>query len=217
MRRHRGGRRYPARWAALFLLLGAAFGVGAPAAQARTAQGGYHWDLVLPGGGATFDSFDYNAQSRNINGVDWPVDLIFTGRATINRVKNVVSGTLSLQGGVMYAWVNGVWDSDKGLKQHRGSTCQGDSYHFRVYAPPSTDQMYSNYYGYFVIATSHNDYNENCYGGYSYHNETDERWIAGLFSSHGYAVHPDSIYLNNYENAGSLGYNDGWATEVVLP
>lgn len=200
--------------------------VAAPSgAQADRVIDGAWYSVTFPGGGDAFDNYDYRSEQRSPSNVDWAVNLVFTNNATVPKVKSVVSPVMPYAGGIMYSYVRGSWDQDRGLKQHDGGwgdgTCPGnDSYHFRVYAPSATDRMYNVNLGYFVIGTGHNDYREGCSNAYAGDNETVESYVAGLCRTRGYQVVEDYWNLSNPEHTQDGTHhwdNDGWATQISIP
>jgi hypothetical protein len=144
------------------------------------------------------------------------VSLIFFNNATISKVKAPVSGAMPHTGGLMYAYVAGVWDQDRGIKQYPGRCDSTTNYHMRVYAPPSTDRMYNMYYGYFVVATTHMDYREGCSGAWHGESEAAEDYVVSLFSARGYSTYSDWTWLGSAENSGHFQSN-GYASEVSIP
>jgi hypothetical protein len=205
----------------LIVVLAAAglVGVAVPA-QARAVNWAY---IVLPGGGDAFDNYDYPSPSCCTSNVDWPVNLFFWNNATISKVKGPISGNMPAVGSTKYAWIGSGYDSDGGRKQAPGNCTLATNYHFRVYAPSSTDRAYNTNYGYFVIGTSHNDYREGCTSGDRWFGDSEnaESFVAGLFRSKGYYVSPNSMWLNNYEayqrEGAGLWNSNGYATLISIP
>lgn len=112
---------------------------------------------VVNVGGDYIYNYDFESKSTSSSKVDWPVTMMFTGNANINKVKNLYSAWTS--GSSMYMRLNDgagwVWDSDGGKKSW-GASC---SCHIRLYAD-SDDRLYNLTWGYFVIGTSHYDIRE---------------------------------------------------------
>ncbi|HYN94875.1 MAG TPA: hypothetical protein VES42_13585 [Pilimelia sp.] len=206
------------------LIAAAVLTAAAPAQADRVIQGSW-LNITMPGGGDSFDNYDYRSTSRSPNNVDWAVNLIFTNNATVPKVKAVVSAVQPHAGSLMYSYVRGGWDQDRGLKQFPGAwgggTCPGNhNYHFRVFAPSNTDRMYNVNLGYFVIGTSHNDYREGCSNGYAGDNEQAESHVATMYRTRGYAVREDYWNLYNRETIWDGPHhwnNDGYATQITIP
>jgi hypothetical protein len=196
----------------------ASIGIAATPASARSIT----WrSITMPGGGDTFDNYDYHSRSRSASNVDWPVNLIFWNNATVPKVKAPIAAAFPHTGSVQSAWVAGSWDDDRGRKQYPGQCDSNSNYHFRVYAPSNTDRMYNVNYGYFVIGTSHNDYRENCGDGWFGESEVAEGVVASAYSSRGFSVSRGALGLHNYEayarEGSAIWYSDGWATLVRIP
>ncbi len=208
------------RW---LLIVGMAFvavlAAATPAQADRVINGTFRY-LTLSGGGDAFYNYDFNSQSISSTNVDWAVNLVFVGNATVPKVKAVVSSIMPYAGSIKYAFVAGGWDQDRGLKQTQGGSCPGGtSYHFRVYAPSSTDRMYNVNYGYFVVGTAHNDYKEGCSGSYAGDNEQAEAYVRGGFDARGYLVVANAFWLNNVETTYDGGHhwnNNGYATRIWI-
>ena len=106
--------------------------------------------------------------------VDWPVDLVFWGNASISKVYNKINWSWS--GSTEYEQLNdgsgNVWVSSGGRK----NTICTDT-HYRIYAP-SAGYLSNTILGHYVIGTAHLDKNE-CFGSSSYGwNETAEAHVA---------------------------------------
>ena len=122
----------------------------------------------------SFYNYDFDSQTAASNNVDWPVDLIFYGNASISKVFNKMHWVWS--GSNEYERVTtksgAVWVSSGGRK----NTICTDT-HFRLYAPKVgyfTDPVL----GHYVIGTAHLDKNE-CGSSPTYGwNETAEANVA---------------------------------------
>lgn len=155
-----------AGWLAVVLTLA----VSASSALASTTTG----LATVRYGGDSFQNFDFESQTVAANNVDWPVDLVFWGNASISKVYNKIGWAWS--GSSEYEQLNdgsgSVWVSSSGRK----NTLCTDT-HFRLYAP-SVGYLSNGTLGHYVIATAHLDKNE-CFGSSSYGwNETAEATIA---------------------------------------
>jgi hypothetical protein len=174
-------------------------------------------DHSLYGGGDAFDTYDYGQKTRSEEHVDWPVSLIFFNNATVPKVKAPLSAVMPHTGSLKYAWVGGTWDQDRGIKQYPGK-CDPwpGNYHMRVYAPSQTDRMYNDFYGYFVVATTHMDYREGCAGEWFGESEAAEDFVLAEFIKRGYHYWSDWTDLGSYENREHFQSN-GRASEVSIP
>jgi hypothetical protein len=120
----------------------------------------------------------------------------------------------------MHAWLapGGIrqWDSDKGAKKYDGECRSGEdtNYHFRVYGPDGEGHLTDDVFKNFVVATSHIDHRENCSTGKWFgRSEEAEKYIAGMFESHGLWVEYDRLNLGN---SWGDGVSNGYATVVHL-
>jgi hypothetical protein len=187
--------------------------------------------LVPQVGGDAFWNWDFHHTSippysaNAVKNVDWPINLIFWNNADVQTAKSLWNrGAASVPGGYFFAtaqygrvWDGGsqpaghiaptkaVWDSDRGT--YTGVVCVGHKWHYRVYAPSPAaggdDRMYNLSWGYYVIASSHQDHHDNwkkqCYGDWYGGSEDAEHKVAAaapghtviFFSSAGPAIVPD--------------------------
>jgi len=176
----------------------------------------------------SFYSYDFDAQSAVATNVDWPVDMIFYGRASVSKVYSKIGWSWS--GSNEYMLINtgsgATWVSAGGRK----NTICTDT-HYRLYAPAAgyfTDPVL----GHYVIATMHLDKNE-CGSSPTYGwNETAETTLAKRATAvwgahavqHDATTLPDgtstSALLNNLNETGWQGnhyfFNDGLPTLVKV-
>jgi hypothetical protein len=104
----------------------------------------------------SFYNYDLDSQTVASNNVDWPVDLIFYGNASISKVYNKINWvwTGSNEYELLTTKEGTAWVSSGG---HKNTICTDT--HFRLYAPKAgyfTDSVL----GHYVIATAHLDKNE---------------------------------------------------------
>lgn len=193
--------------------------------------------------GDCFWNYDFNPKARTLGvssrRVDWPIDLIFWGNATVQKAKDGLNwaGNFrhTLGASEQVARLNDgagwVWDSDEGVKT---STCPvfGRALHTRLYAD-SDDQLFNLTLGFYVIASSHFDVNEcnrEYYGKWHGKSELVENEIArkieekrdaGWPALTGWIVDEDAINLRNLEVGPSRGryrlFNNGFATKIYVP
>ena len=147
-----------------------ALSAGATNAMASTAKS----LATVTFGGDSYQNYDFNSKNVAANNVDWPVDLVFWGNASIAKVYNKINWSWS--GSTEYERVNdgsgNVWVSSGGRK----NTVCTDT-HYRIYAP-SVGYLSNGILGHYVIGTSHLDKNE-CLGPATYGwNETAEANVA---------------------------------------
>jgi len=189
-------------------------------------------------GGTCFWNYDFSrkAVDRGIRSdrVDWPVSMIFTNAAEVNRIKDAMCTW-----GIDYCdvgdpmWMNirdgsaapAVWDSDKGVKD---IWCPGPGVtgpHMRLYADGDDRLGYNPTWGYFVLATTHFDHNE-CWlwGGWSGMTEDAEEKIStdimNVHEVHGWTISRDLLNLFNAESGRRGSHrkqNDGLATIIRIP
>lgn len=169
----------------------------------------------LPGDGNRFSAFDY--RQKAVGPVDWPVTFVFTGKATVERVREGLCHTTAHPwkycdaGGTMYlaaqsAAVNpiGGFLGDAGVKRF-GESCSTTEFtaHMRLYAPsigPDGHAFDSATYGQVVVATTHLDFQDHagCSGRVHGYPDIAEQWfIEAMKTIPGWEVHRDAIDLGN--------------------
>jgi hypothetical protein len=162
---------------------------------------------------------------------DWPVSLIFTGGATIAKVKAGMRDLGLVRTGharfLGYRTAGGLvrFDGDHGLK----NICDAAAtdLHVRLYAPTATDTFLDPKLGHVVAATVHLDHRDGCGVGpqeYGF-SERAERRLALLIGDRlGWQVIVDEYPLGNAEplrrdaaDPSHVWQSDGLATGVVVP
>ena len=162
---------------------------------------------------------------------DWPVSLIFTGHATVGKVKRALRSAGFTHVGerrwVGYRTAGGAlrFDSDRGLKT--ACDANGTDVHVRLYAPPKADHFTDPRFGNVVIATAHLDRGESCTTpprlfGFS---EEAERRVADLAAGRlGWRVQRDAVPLGNAEPyrrdlaaPDHVWWSNGRATLIQVP
>jgi hypothetical protein len=177
----------------------------------------------------SFYNYDFDSQSAVATNVDWPVDMIFYGNASVSKVYNKIGWILG--GSNEYMLLNtgsgATWVSAGGRK----NTFCTDT-HYRLYAPAATGYFTDPVLGHYVIATMHLDKNE-CGTSPTYGwNETAEQNVANRAAKvwGTKAVHYDATtlpdgtstqtLLNNFNETGWQGnhyfHNDGLPTLVKV-
>lgn len=193
--------------------------------SAYTAQ-----NLILvdfAGYGDQIYNYDFSSESATSTNVEWPIDLVFYNNATINGVKNMLSGTYWVPGSEEYARLNNrymgtgwVWDSDGGEKTGV-PTCWTTTKHYRIYAPSSLDAFYNPAYGFYVVGSTHEDIDEipGCDAHYNY-SEAVEQDIANIWRNLGHTTYYDDYWFANqqYDLQGNHHFDsDGYATYLHVP
>ena len=103
-----------------------------------------------------FYNYDFTSRTVSTTGVDWPVTIIFTGNASVSKIKSAFRsrGWSNPFVNTMYGYENDglgfVFAADGGVK-----TFATKSPHMRLYAPGG--RLYNSTWGYYVIATTHYD------------------------------------------------------------
>ena len=181
-------------------------------------DGFYNWDFQ-------------DTSALEEDNVDWPVTMIFYNDADRNTIKDMFYGAATVASPMYGRLKDGMyyqWDSDEGTKDPDcpiGSTAN----HMRLYA--TGGQMYTVGWGYYVIATTHQDRNEcGLYGAvWSGRSEDAEEHFADyaddFYSDCGVYVFEDwSNFYNqeDYEYISSedrdhIMDNDGYATAIYIP
>ncbi|MEA2273748.1 MAG: hypothetical protein QOI98_2456, partial [Solirubrobacteraceae bacterium] len=163
---------------------------------------------------------------------DWPVSLVFAGRATVGKVKNALRPlgftrlgfTRYLAYRPLGAGATLRFDGDRGLKTRCDAT--GTDVHLRLYAPAATDRFADAKLGSVVVATSHLDHNDGCGTGPARYGFSGiaERRIGLLARRLGWRVEPNRLTLGNAESyrrdvgdPSHLWLGDGRATLIWVP
>lgn len=214
-----------------FLLLGQsglAAGVGMEVAQAATAQNGQCAWLTNTAGTFRFWNYDFLGEETDCGAVDWATNLVFYGTADINWVKTQLhtrgypaTSTDGMHMEVGHYDIGVVWDRDAGKKEIACPATGLTARHYRIYAPPELDYMWSAGWGFFVVGTTHTDANE-CppIGKRHYASEEVEQHIATTAGQAGYPVwRNDMFFYNNepYRVEGNHTWeNNGYATFINM-
>jgi hypothetical protein len=160
---------------------------------------------------------------------DWPVSLLFTGNATIAKVKAGMRQLGLVRRGhsrfLGYRTAGDVirFDGDRGLK----TACDANAtdLHVRLYAPTATDTFVDSKLGHVVVATVHLDHRDGCGAGPQQFgfSERAERALARLIGRLGWRVTIDQYSLGNQEplrrdtaDPSHIWQSDGLATGVVV-
>jgi hypothetical protein len=184
----------------------------------------------LSDAGPSFMAYDGTA-SLDRGARDWAVSIVFTGHASVGKVKRALRGLgFTHSGRTSYlpyrAGVGGLrFDGDRGVKT--GCNRQGTDVHVRLYAPSATDRFRDPQYGDVVIATAHLDRGDGCKHppslfGFS---ERADDVVASLVSRRlGWRVMPDRLALGNPEpyrrdigDSAHVWWSDGRATLIAVP
>jgi hypothetical protein len=197
--------------------------------QATVARTAPAFARLSPNGPA-FATYD-GAQGVGRVARDWPVSLIFTGHATVGKVKRALRSAgfthVGEQRRLGYRTAGGAvrFDGDRGVK----TACDpnGTDVHLRLYAPPKADHFTDPRFGNVVIATAHLDRGESCTTpprlfGFS---EEAERRVADLAAGRlGWHVQRDAVPLGNAEPyrrdiaaPDHVWWSNGRATIIQVP
>jgi hypothetical protein len=196
---------------------------GAGPVSANTSRGQcyfFEFDNVL------FHNYDYLGESANCNAVDWATSIVFYDQADIDFVKSTL-GDLGYEdsstNGMHMPTKNGstgvVWDRDAGKKEIACPAVGLEARHYRIYAPPATDYMFTLDWGYFVVGSTHWDANE-CppIGTRHYDSEEVEQHIVRTMGDEGYPVYSELYDFLNWEpyrvEGNSEWNNSGYASFV---
>lgn len=136
---------------------------------------------VMSMGSDRFYNWDFDSQNDVRDNVDWPVTTLFYNNATVNRAKELLYGRTAIGSSMHFhgkdqaSW---FWDSDRGTKS--SASCLGTVYHMRIYGEPDDDDFYSSEWGFYVLGTTHIDYNECGIGRWHGDSETAEEHFNSL-------------------------------------
>lgn len=229
MRRIRNTRPRSRRWGLLLALVIVAAG-GLVTATPALSSTAYNGITVITWGNDRWYNYDFNSESASASNVDWAVTLLFRNNATIDNVKSNLGSWTDLymtssegkHGRVSNYYDNWQWDGDKGKKRPL-CPAWAMARHYRVYAPVTSsgrESMYNSTLGYYVIGTTHKDWDE-CGGstrhGYS---EDVEQYIKNEVSDN---TTVQNDYWNLYNNepyrveGNHTWANNNWATTVYIP
>jgi hypothetical protein len=185
--------------------------------------------VQLSDGGPSFLAYDGTA-SFDAEGHDWPVSLVFSGNASVGRVKAALRRAgLTRRGSTQYLAyrVSGTtarFDGDSGLKGP--CDANGTDLHVRLYAPAAADRFVDPVFGSVVIGTTHLDRADGCSKpptmfGFS---EEAERQVAAIFQKRGWRVQRNHLLLDNAEpyrrdvtDPAHVWWGDGRATVITVP
>jgi len=203
-----------------------------PVEPAQAASTNHLHVLHVVGSGDYWLNYDMMSERYSSSNVDWPVTMIFTNNAEVNKVKNVLrdTGYFSSFPGSWNGMHNAVaddgtddyhWDRDAGVK---GSSCPRGSItqHARIYGGEG-DRIYTPELnlGFYVLVTTHYDANE-CGGGTTWHGLSGmvEKSVAEYMDNR-YSVNRDWLNVHNVEGKRFEGnhkwWNNRYATRVILP
>jgi hypothetical protein len=211
------------RLRALIAVAAVAAAAGAGAARAATPPANF--GMVFYGG----DSWpNYDLTGVDMTSVDWPVDLIFWGNASVTRVNSKLGWFWT--GSTIYALVDdGAGSTWIGSAGRKNTLCTDT--HYRLYADKDgalTNAGLGNY----VVGTAHRDVNE-CSRTPTYgYNEQAEATVAARARAvwGTAAVQEDAVFLPDgtstyglLHNAGAPAEgnhvydNDGYPTLIRVP
>lgn len=174
--------------------------------------------VTLPHDTNMFSNYDF--RQSGFGAVDWPVTFVFTGNASIQRIKDALcqqtssAWTYCDKGGSMHLFAHAsssgsAFDGflgDGGVKRFKEACSTTDfTAHMRLYAPPASTETAGNSfasstYGSIVIATAHLDFEDSagCNGRIHGYPDVAEQWFVDAIQSlAGWQVRPDTFDLGN--------------------
>lgn len=194
------------------------------------------WVLSLPGHpDVRFSAYDFRRDG--FGAVDWPVEFVFHGNATIDKIADALCHQTSDpwrycdQGGPMHLFIDGSFAANSGQKRFR-EDCQLNQFtaHIRLYE--AKGDAADGDFGTVVIGTTHLDYEDHsgCSGRIHGYPDIAQAWFDEALSQiPGWQVTPDAWDLGNGSDeyailrdlSGALvphvyGH-DSKATDVVVP
>jgi hypothetical protein len=179
--------------------------------------------------GPAFLAYDGDL-SLNPGRRDWPVSIVFAGRATVGKVKDALRKVGFTHRGTVHHLAYRLpgaglrFDSDRGLKT--GCDAAATDVHLRFYAPAEADRFQDPQFGSIVAATTHLDHADNCGTGtprFGFSEEAEQR-IAARVRQLGWRVQPDALLLGNAEpyrrdvgDPAHIWLGNGRATLIWVP
>jgi hypothetical protein len=162
---------------------------------------------------------------------DWPVSLIFSGHATVAKVKRALRTLGFTHSGerrwLAYRDAGGTirFDGDRGLKT--ATDANGTDVHLRLYAPAATDHFSDPRFGDVVAASVHLDHGEGSAPGpalFGFSEQAEQRVADAVASKLGWQVQRNRVALGNAEPyrrdlaaPDHLWWNNGRATLISVP
>lgn len=162
---------------------------------------------------------------------DWPVSLLFTGNASVHKVKRALRRLgFKRRGLTAYlpyrlAGAHLRFDGDGGLK----TACdrQGTDVHLRLYAPGATNRFADPDFGHVVVASAHLDHGDGCGAGpklFGFSERAEQRIAREISARLHWVVRPNHLALGNAEpyrrdtgDSAHVWSSDGRATQMVVP
>lgn len=204
-----------------------------PVGRAGDSTPSHHikFDQLSPGGGL-FYNYD-GSQNPNRHERDWPVTFVFYGNAYVQKVKDKLSragfgdsGSPEWEGYARRPGAHRRFDVDHGVLT--GCERSRDT-HIRLYAPSSDtksqNQFYDPRWGYFVVGTTHFDFNDHgCGNGskvFGYSDLAEDSVLGRAARVDGLFIYPDYFDTGNAESLhrdvlhrNHIWQNDGRASAV---
>lgn len=157
-------------------------------------------------------NYDFSTRSATRDNVDWTISIIYNVNANITKIKNMYWGTIGCGFGLFDCSMEGkindgagyVWDTDSGTK-NMGCTLLGYAKHMRLYAGPA-DRLLNQGWGYYVIASVHEDRRECGIDPDSGWSENMEDWFVNYADGKpGVTVAQDWAWFYNPEPERQIG------------
>lgn len=173
----------------------------------------------------SFDNYDFESERVSSTNVDQPVTLIFTNNAEKSKIYTALSGRYIFTGSMEYGRLNnsfGWFFAGTGGKK-TGPGCGVWDVHYRVYGDPAHgNRMWSPSQGFYVIGTTHWDYNDGCGTAQYGWNESAEADVASYTQALGWTTYRNIWDMQNPNNGrweGCCQYfdNNATASYVAVP
>lgn len=186
---------------------------------------------IINWGNDRWYNYDFNSTVTATNNVDWAVGVLFINNATIDKTKSRMDAWTyhfdnpSQEGkhARLSNYYNDDWGWDRdGGKKNPVCPVYSDSNHYRVYATTNGgyERLYNTTLGYYVIGTTHRDWDE-C-GGNKRHGKSEavENLLISAVDENTTTV-SDRYKLHNqepYRVQGNHSWSgNGYASTVRIP
>ena len=219
-----------ARVFAITALVVGALSVTFSPAGGATASTTDHGITTVIFGDDRFRNYDVNTSSTTTTNADWPVTVLFTNNASVDKAKSSMDAwtnldTTNLSSKYLSMANSGTTlttDSDAGKKPQLCGGTGVSTRHYRVYGLGSTGggRLFNTTFGYWVPATTRVDVSACGSGSYFCCSEATEEYLTAQSAAHT-AVVNDKFNIFNAEpyrdEAGHIWFNSGYASTIDLP
>jgi hypothetical protein len=161
---------------------------------------------------------------------DWPVSIVFAGRADVTKVKKALATVGFTKRGSTHELAYQLpgaglrFDADRGVKTKCDAAAT--DVHVRLYAPAELDQFRDPEFGGMVAGTAHLDHADGCGTGtprFGFSEEAERR-IAAAATLLGWRVEPDKLpfgndepYRRDVDDPSHIWMGNGRATVIWVP